>query len=266
MNNRHSSLSLPILAMGVAVAAAVVLIIAGFGSRLGWWHFHSGFNLLTYGAYGGVAAATLASVSGILAFCNHRTAAIVLSAVALLCGLTVVAVPLSWRLQARQLPMIHDITTDTVNPPQFVTILPRRSAAPNPADYGGPAVAQQQKAAYPDLRSEVLNIPPSQAFEHALAAARILGWQIVASDPVSGRIEASDTTFWFGFFDDIVIRIAGVDGHSLVDARSVSRVGKSDVGTNARRIRNFIQQLRNCTCMTLETRYQCPNVRVVKRD
>ena len=231
--------------MGVVVAAAVLLIIAGFGSRLGWWHFRTGFTLLTYGAYCGIGAAALAGLSGILALRKRRTAGIVLSAVALLGGLTVAAVPVSWRLQARQLPMIHDITTDTLNPPLFVNILPQRSGAPNPADYGGPGIAQQQKNAYPDLRTEVLNIPPHQAFERALTAVRALGWRIVASDPASGRIEASDTTFWFGFVDDIVIRIAGADGHSLIDVRSVSRVGKSDVGTNAKRIRNYLHQLRS---------------------
>lgn len=245
MNNLRPSLLLPALATGVAVAAAVLLIIAGFGSRLGWWHFRTGFTLLTYGAYGGIGAAILAGLSGIVALRKRRTAGIALSAVALLGGLTVVAVPVSWRLQARQLPMIHDITTDTVNPPQFVNILPRRSGAPNPAEYGGPAVARQQKTAYPDLRTEVLSIPPLQAFDRALAAARTMGWQIVASDPASGLIEASDTTFWFGFIDDIVIRIAGADGHSLIDVRSVSRVGKSDVGTNAKRIRNYLHQLRS---------------------
>ena len=245
MKNRRPSLLLPALAMGVTIAAAVLLIIAGFGSRLGWWHFRTGFTLLTYGAYGGIGAATLACLSVIPAIRKHGTAGIVLSTLALLGGLTVVAVPVSWRLQAGQLPMIHDITTDTVNPPQFVNILPLRSGAPNPADYGGPAVAQQQKSAYPDLRTEALSIPPLRAFERALAAARASGWRIVASDPTSGRIEASDTTFWFGFVDDIVIRIAGADGHSLVDVRSVSRVGKSDVGTNAKRIRNYLHRLRS---------------------
>jgi hypothetical protein len=243
-NNRSPSL-LPALALGVAAASAMLLIIAGFGSRFGWWHFRTGFTLLTYGAYGGIGAAALATLSGIPALRKRNITGIALSAVALLGGLAVVAVPGSWRMQARQLPMIHDITTDTVNPPQFVDILPRRAAAPNPAAYGGPDVARQQKTAYPDLRTEVLDIPAPRAFERALTAARASGWQIVASDPASGRIEASDTTFWFGFVDDIVIRIAGAGERSLIDVRSVSRVGKSDVGTNAKRIRSYLHHLRS---------------------
>ena len=70
-----------------------------------------------------------------------------------------------------------------------------------------------------------------------------MGWQIVASAPQEGRIEATDTTLWFGFKDDIVIRVAPAGNRSLVDIRSVSRVGISDVGTNARRIRNFAGKL-----------------------
>jgi len=243
-NNHRPALLLPVLSIGVAAAAAVLLVMAGFGSRLGWWHFRTGFALLTYGAYGGIGAAMLACLSGIMALRTRRTAGIVVSAVALACGLTVAAVPVSWRLQAKRLPMIHDITTDTVNPPKFVAILPLRAGAPNPADYGGPEIARQQNAAYPDLCTEVLNIPAPRAFERALSAAQAMGWRIVASDPASGRIEASDTTFWFGFVDDIVIRITGTDGQSLVDVRSESRVGKSDVGTNAKRIRNYLHHLR----------------------
>jgi uncharacterized protein (DUF1499 family) len=70
-----------------------------------------------------------------------------------------------------------------------------------------------------------------------------LGWRIVAAVPIEGRIEASDITFWFGFTDDIVIRITPSGKMSLVDIRSVSRVGLSDVGTNARRTRLFLMEL-----------------------
>ena len=70
-----------------------------------------------------------------------------------------------------------------------------------------------------------------------------MGWQIVAAEAGEGRIEAIDTTFWFGFTDDIVIRITPADYRALVDIRSVSRVGRSDAGTNARRIRAYIAKL-----------------------
>jgi len=240
----RKSLFLPMFAVVLAFAAAQLLVIAGLGSRLGWWHFRTGFEMLKYGAYGGIVAALLSVWCQIRAIRTRHTAGIALSAMALIGGLTVAAIPASWRMRAKQLPMIHDITTDTANPPQFTAILPLRKDAPNPADYGGPAVAELQKKAYPDLATEILNLPANQAFERALATARDMGWRIVASDPDQGRIEASDTTFWFGFTDDIVIRTTSAGERTLVDVRSVSRVGKSDVGTNAKRIREYLKRLR----------------------
>lgn len=242
---RHPAASiLPWLAIGAATVAALLLALAGFGSRFGWWDFRTGFALLKYGVYGGISAALLALLAGVVAGRQRQPVGIMLSVLALLGGLAVAAVPISWRIKAKQLPMIHDITTDTLHPPQFVALLPLRKNAPNPADYGGPVVAEQQKKAYSDLRTEVLDLPSSQAFERSLTAARAMGWRIVAADPVQGRIEASDTTFWFGFVDDIVIRTSAAGERTLVDVRSVSRVGKSDVGTNAKRIRKYLQRLR----------------------
>jgi uncharacterized protein (DUF1499 family) len=68
-------------------------------------------------------------------------------------------------------------------------------------------------------------------------------WEVVAADAAAGRIEATATTPWFGFRDDIVVRIVPADGGSRVDVRSVSRVGKGDLGVNARRIREFLGRL-----------------------
>jgi hypothetical protein len=147
-------------------------------------------------------------------------------------------------MQAANVPPIHDITTDIVQPPQFVAILPLRKDAPNPAVYGGPEIAIKQRSAYPDIQTLILNAPGPQAFEQALTAARTLGWRIVAEVPQEGRIEATDTTFWFGFKDDIVVRVTAADERrTLVDVRSVSRVGRSDVGANARRIRVYLHRL-----------------------
>jgi uncharacterized protein (DUF1499 family) len=166
-----------------------------------------------------------------------------LALLGLFCGLSVAVIPLNWKLTARRLPAIHDISTDLDKPPQFVDILPLRQDAPNPATYGGPQVAAQQRAAYPDLQTLVLSVPANEAFQRALKAAKSLRWRIVAAAPAEGRIEASAKTFWFGFTDDIVIRIVPAAGQSLVDIRSVSRVGKSDVGANAARIRAFLSRL-----------------------
>jgi uncharacterized protein (DUF1499 family) len=140
-------------------------------------------------------------------------------------------------------PHIHDITTDIENPPRLVSVLPLRKNAENSAEYGGPEIAAQQHTAYPDIVPLMLPMRPAQAFERALATARHRGWMIADANPAEGRIEATATTFWFGFKDDVVIRIVPVTGGSRLDMRSVSRVGVSDVGTNAARIRSYLKEL-----------------------
>jgi len=152
--------------------------------------------------------------------------------------------PLNSINTARHSP-IHDVSTDAANPPQFVAVLPLRAAAKaaNTTDYDA-KTAQLQKETYPDIGPLHLDAPPAQAFDRALAAARGMGWEIVASDPTQGRIEATATTFWFGFKDDIVVRIAAEGSGSRLDVRSLSRIGKSDVGANARRIRDYLAKVK----------------------
>jgi uncharacterized protein (DUF1499 family) len=163
--------------------------------------------------------------------------------VGLLISLIVLALPLNLIVNGLRLPPIHDITTDTENPPAFVAILPLRQNADNPAQYGGPEIAAQQHRAYPRVRPEMMNIPTRQAFERALTAARDMGWEIVEANPNDGRIEATATTFWFGFKDDVIVRITPADTGSRIDVRSVSRVGTSDVGTNAKRIEKYLKKI-----------------------
>jgi uncharacterized protein DUF1499 len=234
---------LPLMGLALAIAAVAVLAVAGFGTRLGLWHFRTGFALLKYGAWCGLAAA-LVSLGSLVSSARGRQAfGVILALAGFAIGIATFSVPLQWRMTAQRLPRIHDITTDIVTPPPFVAILPLRKDAPNPAAYGGAEIAIKQRAAYPDLKTAVLDLPLPQAFEQALEAARRMGWNIVAAVPEEGRIEATDTTFWFGFTDDIVVRITPAGTRSLVDVRSVSRVGVSDVGTNARRIRAYLRKL-----------------------
>ena len=159
-------------------------------------------------------------------------------------GLVAVGLPARWLQTARSVPPIHDVTTDPGDPPAFAAILPLRAGAPNPAAYGGAQVARQQAAAYPDIAPLDAPVPPQQAFDLALAAATAMGWRIVASAPDAGRIEATDRTFWFGFTDDLVIRVRPTDGGSRIDLRSTSRVGVGDMGTNAARVRAYLAALR----------------------
>ena len=143
------------------------------------------------------------------------------------------------------MPPIHDITTDTDDPPVFVDVLPHRRGAWNPAGYDGPGVAAQQRAAWPDLGP--LDVPASRDRVHAAARAEIVhaGWDLVGDDEAAGRLEAIATTRWLRFKDDVVVRLRErPDGGTRVDVRSKSRIGRSDLGTNARRIRTFLRALR----------------------
>jgi uncharacterized protein (DUF1499 family) len=174
-----------------------------------------------------------------------RRAGIGTSVLAFVLAGSAVLVPWMFLQRARHVPPIHDITTDTQDPPPFVAVLPLRqqSHALNSATYGGDSVAAKQRAAYPDIRPLHLAAPPATAYERALGAARGMGWDIVAADSAAGRIEATATTRWFGFKDDVVVRVRPDSSGSRVDVRSESRVGGSDIGTNAARIRAYLARL-----------------------
>ena len=239
----RSGLLFPLAGVALAIVAAILLAAAGIGTRIGLWHFRTGFNLLRYGAYCGSAAFLVAVAASLYSFRSRCHLGLILALLAAVAGAAITAVPISWKLAAQRLPRIHDISTDITNPPVFVAVLPLRKDAPNPASYGGPEVAALQRKGYPDIKTVVLELPRSLAYEAALGAVSAMGWQIVAAVPGEGRIEATDTTFWFGFKDDIVIRVAPAGSRSLLDIRSVSRVGISDAGTNAVRIRAYVKKL-----------------------
>jgi uncharacterized protein (DUF1499 family) len=227
----------------LSVLSAVAAMLSGFGTRWGLWPFMTGFVVLKWAAYAALAGA-LASLAGALASMRGRLLpGLAWSAAGIVIGLAVAAVPWSTMQKAEKLPRIHDITTDAENPPRFQAVLPLRKNARNSPEYGGRKIAEQQRAAYPDIKPLFLTVPPAQAFGRALAAARSMGWLIVEADSSEGRIEATDTTFWFGFTDDIVVRVTPAPGGSRIDARSESRVGLSDIGANAARLRAFLRKL-----------------------
>jgi uncharacterized protein (DUF1499 family) len=228
----------------LAVLAALAAMLAGFGSRWGLWYFRTGFVTLRWAAYVGIVAALISLIAIILTWPTTLRRGFLFSVFGVVVGILVFGVPLYYWRTAQRVPAIHDITTDTENPPRFVSILPLRENAPNSSEYGGPEIAAKQRAAYPDLAPALLPVPTNKAYEQALSTARKMGWVIVDAKSSDGRIEATDTTFWFGFKDDIVIRVTPADHGSRVDIRSVSRVGKSDVGMNAKRIRKYLKELK----------------------
>jgi hypothetical protein len=263
-SNRRRAIRIFALAvLLLAVASIAVAMLAGFGSRWEWWHFRTGFALLRWAVYGALAAIPLGLIAFTFAVALRGTrAALIMAGAAVFIAVLVAVNVLQWRARGTDAPPIHDISTDTENPPQFVAIAPLRADAPNPVEYAGDETAAHQRAAYPDIVPLLLRLPPEQAFERALDAARRMSWEIVATEPAEGRIEATDRTFWFGFYDDVVIRVAPADvqeagaldpaaaaaaaaapAASRIDVRSKSRVGRGDVGTNARRIRAYLDRI-----------------------
>ncbi|MEO1043313.1 MAG: DUF1499 domain-containing protein [Pseudomonadota bacterium] len=220
----------------------VVLLFLGliYGYRLGLVPLLSVFDgmkvlfpVMLIAALGTIAA------SGALLFRRSFLASIAALAVAATSGVFGM-VPIWMKSQSDKVPPIHDITTDTLNPPMFVEILPLRADASNPPEYDR-GQTEQQLEAYPHLKALVMPVPLPQAFVIARDAVQKEGLTVVASVPEEGRIEAFARTPLFDFKDDVVIRLRDAHGiATVVDIRSKSRVGISDLGFNARRIDSLL--------------------------
>jgi uncharacterized protein (DUF1499 family) len=241
---RAGARTLPHLALVLACLVGASVLLAGPGYRFGWWGLGLAFTLLRRGAQAGLVATAVAGLAVIATAGGHPGRRRAVALLALGIALASFVVPWRMQVQARGVPPIHDVTTDPEDPPAFVAVLPRRVGARNPPAYAGAAVAAQQRRAYPEVAPLDLAAPPERAFGAVETVARDLGWEIVAAVPAEGRLEATATTRWFGFKDDVVVRVRARGAGSRVDVRSLSRIGVSDLGVNAARIRAFLDRLR----------------------
>ncbi|HUP44937.1 MAG TPA: DUF1499 domain-containing protein [Thermoanaerobaculia bacterium] len=230
-----------------AILAAIALIslaLSGPGTRWRWWDFRVGLLLFAAAGLFGLIAAILglAGRRGALPGSSVARA----SGFAIAAGLGALVLPAYGLITARRVPSIHDIATDVEDPPQFRAALTVRGDRSNPAPPQiDPDVVRQQRAAYPDLGSVLLRVPPEEALVRAADVARSLRWHVLSVNTADGTVEATATTAWFGFRDDVVIRVRPAEGGSRVDVRSTSRVGRSDAGANAGRIRRFLRVLQS---------------------
>lgn len=215
------------ITLALAVLAVILLALSGPGTRFGAWSLRVGVGLFGGALLLGLAAAGAAVVGLAVPILRARSTPVLVGA--LVIGLASAAVPLYYVHRVMTVPYINDITTDTENPPQFA------SPKTYPSYFG-----ELQQIGYPDLRPLELAIPPARVFARAVKIADDLGWEVTTVDERAGRIEALVTTRWFGFKDDVVIRITPVGAGSRVDMRSKSRFGRSDFGTNAHRIHEFL--------------------------
>lgn len=240
-------------ALVLSLGAVLAALIAAVGSGQGAWHFRTGFTVLQYALFAAALGAVLAIVGLFLARGGRMHGLTWRNIVALVVGLGFVLYLGSQIATARSVPAIHDVTTNLDDIPKFYRLVVRRDNLQNIPDMGRRELAilpprERWKAihreAYGDLRTIRVAWPVPETVKRAEALARERGWDIVTSDPRLGILEAVDTSTFFRFKDNVLVRVRPApQGGSLVDMRSISRVGASDVGVNAKRVRAFLKDL-----------------------
>ncbi len=218
------------------LAAALLMLAAGPLHRFGLIGWQASLGVF-------VGAALLAGLGA--AWCLYqllRRRGGTITVIAAAAGFAAAAIPIAVVFNASDKPPINDISTDTSNPPAFVSIdAALRGPDASPLEYN-PAFAPQQARAYPLVRPLDLPLDAGKAFDVAMAAVD-KDWQIILADRAAGRIEAVERSLWWGYRDDIVIRLTATGTGTRVDVRSKSRVGESDLGANARRIAAYLDRV-----------------------
>ncbi|HHX81737.1 MAG TPA: DUF1499 domain-containing protein [Pseudomonadaceae bacterium] len=257
---RPLPLWLVICALGLLLlgsATALGMLAGPLGVWLGLWSFPTAFSIMgTIYPFSGWIALGLGIASLVLlllarnTYADRRRGILWLPVVATLACVIAWYIPGTFQAPAGEsYPPIHDVSTDLDDIPRYVAVLPLRIDAPNSVVYGdSPNMtpernAQLQREAYPDLVPQLYQASEEEMFERALAAVEAMGWELVEANPDEGRIEATATTFWLRFKDDVIIRTRSMGPTTVVDARSLSRVGGGDMGANAKRLRKFFEIL-----------------------
>ncbi|MCC5940774.1 MAG: DUF1499 domain-containing protein [Balneolaceae bacterium] len=226
----------------LSFAVTITFIFSGYGYQWDIWSLGLAFTLLRYSAYGAIGIAVISLIS-IWFLRKSRARAIAYVVIAFLFTGIISGTALYWQHRAQSVPPIHDITTDFDNPPEFSAMVRLRADAPNPHEYNAEQ-ASSQRDAYPNIEPVIINHDLQEVMDAAVMIVTQRGWELVAINRNEGRIEATEKLAWFGFKDDVVLRFTELeDGETRVDMRSKSRVGRSDVGVNARRINNFLRDL-----------------------
>lgn len=242
----------------LALTIPLWFVVAAFGTKWEFWDWHTGLETMTY-AWGfalllaglvlGVLAASFILIHLALAKQSHGNWA---SVVAIL---LIASTGMGWmihldRLQRAQ-PALLDITTDFSDPPGFSTaFLERRLTSDSNLAYAGKTVADGQDLPvlqaqyYPEIASLQLAEPADSVFSRALDLARDRGWRVGTASRQAGMFEAGAEGFWFGFRDDMAVRIRTDEaGGSIVDMRSLARQPVHDLGRNAKRVQTFLEAL-----------------------
>ncbi len=237
--NRKSRLASLSLAMGVL--AVVLPVLGALGTRMGLWSFGVGLLLAPVG----LLFAIIGLVLGSIALPRLRRAGAPLGGVAAGAGLSALVLLYlgGATLSGFSVPPIHNVSTDIADPPAFTTAASLRGDGDNPLSYDSETIGPIQREFYPELTSLVTQLPRDQVYELAREVLVDMGLELTREAPEQGEIEAVATTFWFGFKDDVAVRLRETDAGTRMDVRSVSRVGVSDLGANADRISEIINRV-----------------------
>lgn len=238
-----------VLSFGALAAA----LIAAFGSGEEYWGFRAGFAVLRWSFFAAIAGAVLAFAGGLVAWrASPKLVLVNLLALAVALGF-VVFVALQVQA-ARAAPAIHDISTNLEDYPRFYRLRVRDDNLADIPDMGRPELAALpprerwraiHREHYGDIATVRVPWSVAETTERARDLAEERGWEIVTYDPAAGIVEAVDTSRFFRFKDNVIVRVrrAGDGSGSIVDMRSISRVGVSDLGVNAQRVRAFLEDL-----------------------
>ena len=248
---------LPVLAKLAFAALAIALAIGGaaaLGTRVGLWDPYNGlWRIFPWAVLAGALSFVLALLVAVLALFLNQGRNASYGAIALVGAIAFLYTPVNDVVMLRTMPPIHDISSDVMNPPQFKALLPLRRSADTPARYEGPltlnydgkrtTVSALQKKYYGFIRPIAILTKVPVLYWRAFFAMKRMGWHLVAFDPAQGTIECTDTSFWFGFTDDIVIRVTKSGEGARLDIRSKSRLAGPDMGVNAFRIKAYVKEL-----------------------
>lgn len=228
----------------LSLVVTILFVLSGYGYQWGIWGLGTGFTILQYSAYTAIGLLVIQ----IVLFFFTKDSGISIKAMLLtgfMLTLIVSATSVYWQYRAQNAPPIHDITTDLESPPEFVAMTRLRADAPNPPEYAGDETAIIQQEAYPDIQPLIVSAPVQEVIDEIVSLIAEREWKMVSINRQEGRVEATEKLAWFGFEDDVVLRITETDTGTRVDMRSKSRIGRGDVGVNTGRISSFLNDLEN---------------------
>ncbi len=216
-------------------------IVGALGARIGVWSFVVGAPLVLVGFLSALSAAIL----GVVAMLRLRQTGgrLVVSAHGAALGLLMCLYLGGQLLAALPAPLIHNVSTDIENPPAFTHAPTLRPESSNPLVYESERIGPMQREAYPDVKPLVVAVARDELHARVKRVLEEMEMTVTRDDPVAGEIEAVATTFWFGFEDDLVVRLREVEDGTRMDVRSVSREGLGDMGTNANRVMEVIKRV-----------------------